>query len=155
LYALNNLNRGGTVLRPPSRGSPSGFHDGGFFQLRYYFSAANPYDSARQSFAEIGVYPTKESINGVGDGIKPRVFGRLYLSHDFQNIRSYIYGEGTIVAEDDGLGLIIVNGGFAIRPLDRYPALEFRVGNELTHEVGPGITRDLTYGAIRINFSTR
>ena len=155
LYAQNNLNRGGGGHQPPSPGSPSGYHDGGYLQLRYYFTSANPYDPPRQSFAEIGLYPTKESISGVGSGIHPRAYGRLYLSHDFQQIRSYVYGDGTIVTKDSALGLITLNGGFAIRPLASYPALEFRVGNELTREIGPAITRDLTYGAIRINFSTR
>jgi hypothetical protein len=155
LYAQNNLNRAGTMQFAPSRISPSGFHDGGSLQARYYLSPANPYDASRQNFAEIGVYPTKVSISGAGKGIRPRAYGRLYLSHDFSALHSYIYGDGTILTKDSSLGRIDLDGGFAMRPLKDLGALEFRVGNEFTYDVGPGTARDLIYAAVRIHFSTR
>lgn len=69
---------------------------------------------------------------------------------------SYVYGTGTFIAErDNSFRLMILNGGVAFRPFHDFANLEFRVGNELTRDFRAESTRNLTYGAIRINFSTR
>jgi hypothetical protein len=155
VYALNNLNRGGFPGRPPDPVAPSGFNDGGHAQIRYYFSSANPYDPSRQSFVEVGYYPSHTLPGGDGDGLHPGAFGHAYLSYDLPRLRSYLFADGRFIASKDEFRLMIINGGVATRPFSRFENLEFRLGTEVTHDTGPDTTRNLTYGAIRINFSTR
>ena len=156
LYAQNNLNRGGSTTQTPDRFSPSGFTDGTQVQLRYYFSSQNLYDPPRRSFVEAGYYPSRDMVGGDGNTFRPGAFARAYLSYDVSRLRGYVYGDGTFIAErDNSFRLMILNGGLALRPFHDFGNLEFRVGNELTRDFRNETTRDLAYGAIRINFSTR
>lgn len=154
-YAFSNLNRGGSPNRAPQEFAPSGFNDGGHAQIRYYLTSANLYDPSRQSFVEVGYYPSHLLIGGDGQGFHPGAFGRAYLSYDLPRLRSYLYADGNFIASKEEFRLIILNGGLATRPFRSFDNLEFRLGSEVTHDVGPDTTRNLTYGAIRINFSTR
>lgn len=155
-YMQNNLNRGGSTSQVPDRFFPSGFNDGWQVRLRYYFSSENLYDPSRRSFVEAGYYPSRDLVGGDGNTFRPGAFARAYLSYDVPRLMSYVYGTGTFIAErDNSFRLMILNGGVAFRPFHDFANLEFRVGNELTRDFRAESTRNLTYGAIRINFSTR
>ncbi|MDQ6623365.1 MAG: hypothetical protein M3Y86_07765, partial [Verrucomicrobiota bacterium] len=155
VYAMSNLNTAGSANSQPNESVPTGYQDGGHAQVRYYLSDANLYDPARQSFVEVGYYPSHTLIGGDGVGFHPGAFGRAYLSYDLPSLRSYVFADGTFIAAKDQFREIIVNAGFAARPFARFDNFELRVGNEVTSDVQAETTRDLTYGAIRINFSTR
>src|SRR3954470_5774615 len=155
LFAQNNLNRGGASDRPPSPALPAGYHDGGHLQLRYYLTSSNLYDPARRSFVEGGYYPSTGSLSIGGTTFRPGAFGRAYVSYDIPKLRAYAYGEAAGIASKDEFRLVLVNGGIAARPFTGFENLEFRVGSEISYDFGPDTTHDLTYGSIRINFSTR
>jgi len=158
VYAQNNLNRGGSTLthQPPSALFPAGYHDGEHAQLRYYLTTDHPHDEARQSFVELGYYPSRVAIPGSASGTHAGgAFARAHLTYPVSRLHSYVYADGTFVAEQASLRVFSVNSGVAARPFPQCENLEFRVGNEVTRDVSEDDTRDLVYGAIRINFSTR
>ena len=156
VYALNNLNRGGSAAKPPSKTFPSGYQDGTQVELRYYLDQANIYDLGRLGFVSIGYYPSQTLIGGDGVGFHPGFFARAHGSYGIPKLRSYLYGDGKFIAQKSFTArLITFDAGWATRPFSRFENLEFRLGNELTTDVEADTTRDLTYGAIRINFSTR
>ena len=92
----------------------------------------------------------------MGDEFRPGLFARGRAAYDLPAVRSYLYGDATLIGEElDSLRLITVDAGFAVRPFRTLPNLEFRVGNEFTADIEDDTTRDLVYGAIQINFSNR
>jgi hypothetical protein len=154
-YALNNLNRGGSEAKTVSQTRPSGYQDGIQVEGRYYFSTDNPYDLGRQSFLGLGYYPSQTLIGGDGIGFHPGFFAHAYASYGIPAARAYLYGDGRLIGQkQDKLRLVIVDAGVAARPFPRFDNLEFRLGNEVTADIQADTTRDLTYGAIRLNFST-
>ncbi|HEX7516657.1 MAG TPA: hypothetical protein VF345_05160 [Chthoniobacterales bacterium] len=158
-YGLNNLNRAGspgTSGRDPSKTQPTGYRDGTQVELRYYLDDAHIYDPGRLSFVGIGLYPANTLIGGDGVSFHPGFFARAHASYDIPKLRSYLYGDAMFIAQKPASArLIIFDAGLAARPFSRIDNLEFRIGNELTADVEANTTRDLTYGAIRLNFSTR
>ena len=95
-------------------------------------------------------------IGGNGIGFHPGLFARAYASFDIPKLRSYVYGDAIFIGERIASPrLITFDAGLAARPFPTLENLEFRVGNELTADVQDDTTRNLPYGAIRINFSTR
>ena len=158
-YGLNNLNRAGspgTSGRDPSKTQPTGYRDGTQVELRYYLNDAHPYDPGRLSFVGIGLYPANTLIGGDGVSFHPGFFARACGSYDIPKFRSYLYGDAKFIAEKPATArLIIFDAGLAARPFSRMDNLEFRIGNELTADVEANTTRDLAYGAVRLNFSTR
>ena len=156
VYAFNNLNRGGSAARAPSETQPTGYQDGVESSLRYYFCDENIYDPARLSFIEIGYFPSQSMIGGGGVGFHPGLFGRAYLSYDLPRLRSYLYGDAKFIAQETASPrLVTFDAGFAARPFRAFNCLELRLGNELTADVKDDTTRNLAYGAVRLNFSTR
>lgn len=158
-YALNNLNRGGspgTSGREPSETQPSGYRDGTQVELRYYLDNARMYDLGRLGFVGIGLYPANTLIGGDGFNFRPKLFARAYASYNISKIRTYLYGDVRFITEKPvSPRLITFDAGLAARPFRHIDSLEFRIGNELTADVQANTTRDLAYGAIRLNFSTR
>jgi hypothetical protein len=149
-YALNNLNRG------TSTAFPSGYQDGVQIEMRHYFDSPNIYDTGRLSFVSVGYYPTQTMIGGDGFGFHPGLSARAYGAFDIPALRSYIFGDGRMIAERQfDVRLLTLDAGIAIRPFTRLQNIELRFGDEVTLDVKADTTRNLPYGAIRINFSTR
>jgi hypothetical protein len=149
-YALNNLNRGTSKTRP------FGFQDGVQSEARYYFKSENNYDIGRLGFVGIGYYATQTLIGGDGMGFRPGLSARAYETYNIPALRSYFYGDGRLIAERPAtVRLLTLDAGIATRPFAHGQNFELRVGNEVTADVQANTTRDLTYGAIRINFSSR
>jgi hypothetical protein len=42
--------------------------------------------------------------------------------------------------------------GVAVRPIARWQNLEFRIGDDLSQDIAAAATRNLVYGAVRLNF---
>lgn len=155
-YGLNNLNRGGSATTDPSKVTPSGYQDGVQLEARYYFHSANIYDLGRVSFIAIGYYPSQTLVGGDGVGFHPGVFARAYATYGIPRLRSFLYGDARFIAQEQvSPRLITFDAGLAARPFQRFENLELRLGNELTADVKANTARDLVYGAIRLNFSTR
>jgi hypothetical protein len=155
-YALNNLNRGGSATKDPSETLPGGYQDGVQLEGRYYFPSANIYDLGRLSFIGIGYYPSQTLVGGDGNGFHPGFFARASGSYNMPRLRSYLFGDARFIAEKQvSPRLLTFDAGWAARPFPRLDNLEFRAGNELTADVMANTTRNLTYGAIRLSFSTR
>jgi hypothetical protein len=149
-YALNNLNRGTT------KAFPSGYQDGTQVETRYYFDSPNIYDTGRLSFVAVGYYPTQTMIGGDGFGFRPGLSARAYAAFDIPALRSYLFGDGRLIAGRPAeVRLLTFDAGIAIRPFPRLQNIELRLGDEVTLDVKANTTRNLPYGAIRINFSTR
>jgi hypothetical protein len=148
--ALNNLNRGNSQTKP------SGFQDGVQLETRYYFKSENIYDIGRLGFVGIGYYPSQTLIGGDGMGFHPGLSARAYETYNIPALRSYFYGDARLIAERPAkMRLFSLDAGIATRPFARSQSFELRVGNEVTADVQANTTRDLIYGAIRINFSSR
>jgi hypothetical protein len=158
-YGLNNLNRAGspgTSGRDPSKTQGTGYRDGTQVELRYYLDNSHMYDPGRLSFVGIGLYPADTLIGGDGVSFHPGFFARAYATYSIPKFRSYLYGDARFIAQKPASArLIIFDTGLAARPFSRMDNLEFRIGNELTADVEANTTRDLAYGAVRLNFSTR
>ncbi len=148
-YANNNLNRG------TSASKPYGFNDGVEAEARYYFGKASRYDDGRLSFIGIGYAPTKTLIGGDGVPFKPGFFARAYATYDLPFLGSYLYADVRYMTEKDGASkLLELDAGLALRPFERLPNVELRVGDDVTRDIPAGTTRNLIYGSVRINFGS-
>ncbi len=155
-YALNNLNRGGSQSKAVSETLPSGYQDGLQVEGRYNFRSENDYDVGRLSYIGLGYYTSQTLIGGDGEGFHPSFYAHAYGSYYIPSLRTYIYGDGQLIGEkQESLRLVVIDAGLAVRPLRRFENLEFRLGNEVTADLDAETTRDLFYGGVRINFSTR
>ncbi len=149
VYALNNLNRGDSLAIP----------DGGkeevILENRYNFTTPDLYDVGRSSFVGFGYIPTEDLVGGNGQSFRPGPFAHAYLARDLPIpwFRSYVYADMQVIAEHTALPrLFDTDVGWAVRPIAHWQNLEFRLGDDLTQDVVAAATRNLIYGAIRINF---
>jgi hypothetical protein len=149
LYALNNLNRGA------SDAVPLGGKQGIVLENRYNFASIDPYDVGRLSFIGFGYIPTEDLVNVNGASFRPGPFARAYLTHALLIpwFRSYLYAGMQVTAEHTGAPRLFESDvGWAVRPVARWQNLEFRIGDDLSLDIAAPATRNLVYGAIRINF---
>jgi hypothetical protein len=146
-YAMNNLNRGNSLS------SPYGFRDGLLLENRYYLGNADIFDVGRLSFLSLGYFPSKGMAAGDGTEFHPGLYARAYLTYDIKPLRSYLYFDGTYTGERlMKARLLEMDIGVAARPFMRLQNLEFRLGYDLTGDVQADTTRNLLYGAVRINY---
>ncbi len=146
-YAMNNLNRGNSLS------SPYGFKDGILLENRYYLGNADIFDVGRLSFLSLGYFPSKGMAAGDGTEFHPGLYARAYLTYDIKPLRSYVYFDGTYTGERFMKArLLEMDIGWAARPFLRLQNLEFRLGFDLTGDVQVDTTRNLLYGAVRINY---
>ena len=150
LYALNNLNRGFSLVRP------DGYRDGSKIENRYYFGSTDIYDVGKLPFIGVGYYPTETLIGNNGQDFHPGLFARGYLTQDLPApFRSYLYGRVQLTAENTATPrLLDTDFGLAVRPLAEQQGLELRVGYDRSDDVQAHLTRQLVYGALRIGFGT-
>ncbi|MGH7063296.1 MAG: hypothetical protein ACREET_04370 [Stellaceae bacterium] len=146
-YSMNNLNRGTSLA------SPDGYKDGIGIENRYYFGPADIYDIGRLSFVSLGYYPTKAMIGNNGESFRPGLFARAYLTQDLPTpFHSYLYGGVEYTAEDGATPrLVETDAGLAVRPVADRQNLEFRLGDQMTADVQAHLTKNLVYGAVRLN----
>jgi hypothetical protein len=149
VYALNNLNRGISLT------DPAGGKQGVKAEGRYYFPTPDPYDVGRSSYVGIGYMPTEDLVGGNGASFRPGPFADAYLAHDLPIpwFESYVYADMRAIAQQtSALRLFETDAGWAIRPFRNWQNLEFRVGDNLTADVDANATRNLIYGAVRLQF---
>ncbi len=149
LYALNNLNRG------ISDAAPAGGKQGIVLENRYYFVSPDPYDVGRSSFIGFGYIPTEDLVAVNGASFRPGPFARAYLARDLPIpwFRSYLYAGLQVTAEHSGEPRTFESDvGWAVRPVARWQNLEFRIGDDLSQDIAAAATRNLVYGAVRLNF---
>lgn len=148
-YALNNLNRG--VSLSQAAGGKQGIK----LENRYYFPSPNPYDVGRSSFISLGYIPTENLVGGNGASFRPGAFARAYLARDLPIpwFHSYLYADMQAISEQTSeLRLFETDVGWAVRPFSRWQNLELRVGDNLTADVDANATRNVVYGAVRLEF---
>ena len=146
-YALNNLNRGSSLV------SPAGFKDGVLLENRYYFGSADKYDIGRLSFLSLGYYPAKSLVGGNGEDFHPGMYARAYVTYDIPFLNSYLYGDAKLTAERVMKPrLLDFEAGIAWRPFTQIRTAEFRLGSHLTSDLQDKVVRDLLYGAVRLNY---
>jgi hypothetical protein len=146
-YGLNNLNRG------VSLSSPSGFQDGVLIENRFYFNAVDKYDIGKLNFVSVGYFPTKSLVGGNGESFKPSFWARGYFTYDVPFWNSYLYADAQLTAERAiSPRLLELDFGLAMRPFERVPYVEVRVGSDLTTDVKDKVTRDLLYAAVRLTY---
>jgi hypothetical protein len=152
-YSMNNLNRGFS----PSR--PTGYADGVGLEQRYYVSdvyadlGTVDFDLARASFVSLGYYPTKDMVNSAGDGFRPGAFARGYLTLDLGCPRYYLFVDAQLITARSWTPAVFkVDGGFAARPLESVPHLEFRIGSSDFGNPRTGENEVSIYGQIRLLF---
>lgn len=146
-FSYNNLNRGFDL------NVPEGYNDGVGFENRYYIFKSNAYDLPRLNFLSLGYMPTKEITGQDGFLFKPGLFARAYLTYEFVRRKYYVFADTELLCQK-GVDprLLLLNDGFAARPFDTLPGLEFRLGVINTVDVQADITRTLTYALIQIIF---
>lgn len=147
-YSFNNLNRGTSLA------SPGGYADGVAVENRYYFASTNIYDIGRLSFVGLGYYPTKTLIGNNGRSFRPGLFAHAYLTEDLPTpFASYLYGGVQMTAENAVTPrLVDMDFGLAFRPIADRQALEFRLGDQVSDDLGGQVARNLVYGAVRLGF---
>jgi len=149
VYALNNLNRG------VSNVAPAGGKQGIVLENRYYFASPDPYDLGRSSFIGLGYIPTENLVAVNGASFRPGPFARAYLARDLPIpwFRSYLYAGMQVTAEHSAEPRLFESDvGVAVRPIARWQNLEFRIGDDLSQDIAAAATRNLVYGAVRLNF---
>jgi hypothetical protein len=149
VYALNNLNRG------VSNAVPAGGKQGIALENRYYFPSLDPYDVGRSSFIGFGYIPTEDLVAINGASFRPGPFARAYLTHylPIPWFRSYVYAGMQVIAEHSGEPRLFESDvGWAVRPVAHWQNLEFRIGDDLSQDIAAPATRNLVYGAVRLNF---
>ena len=149
LYALNNLNRG------VSNSGAAGGKQGIVLENRYNFASIDPYDVGRSNFIGFGYIPTEDLVAVDGASFRPGPFARAYLAHALPIpwFLSYLYAGMQVTAEHSGEPRLFESDvGWAVRPVARWQNLEFRVGDDLSQDIAAAATRNLVYGAIRLNF---
>jgi hypothetical protein len=148
-YALDNLNRGVSLSHS------SDDKEGIKIEDRYTFAGSDPYDLGRLSFVSVGYVPAGRLIGTNGASFTPGAFARGYVARDLPVpwLRSYVYGGLTVTAQNAVTPrLIDADVGVAVRPFEKLPALEFRVGYSSSDDLRSGPERDLVYTAIRYEF---
>jgi len=135
-YSLNNLNRGVSAIRP------NGFNDGIGLENRYYLGATYAdlgtpvFDKARATFLSLGYYPTKSMVDGESKQFKPGPFARAYLIWDLFGPKCYLFTDDTLIADRSFQAkLFSTDSGVALRPFNKVPRLEFRLGTEDTFDL--------------------
>jgi hypothetical protein len=149
LYALNNLNRGISLT------DATGGKQGVKIEGRYDFSTPDPYDVGRSSYIGVGYMPTEDLVGGNGASFRPGPFAEAYLARDLPIpwFESYVYAGMQIIAQQtSALRLFETDAGWAIRPFRHWQNLEFRVGDNVTADVDANATRNVVYGAVRLEF---
>jgi hypothetical protein len=149
VYALNNLNRG------DSAAEPFGGKQGVMLENRYNFPSADPYDVGRSSFVGLGYIPTENLVGDNGASFRPGPYARAYLARDLPIpwFRSYLYADLRITAEHTALPrLFDTDVGWAVRPIAHWQSLELRIGDDFSQDIVAAASRNLIYGAIRLNF---
>jgi hypothetical protein len=149
VYALNNLNRGDSLAEP------FGGKQGVMVENRYNFPGRDPYDVGRSSFVGLGYIPTENLVGDNGASFRPGPYARAYLSRDLPIpwFRSYLYADLRLTAEHTGLPrLFDTDVGWAVRPIARWQSLELRIGDDFSQDIVAAASRNLIYGALRLNF---
>ncbi|MHB1424127.1 MAG: hypothetical protein ACYC3I_13200 [Gemmataceae bacterium] len=146
-YSYNNLNRGFNL------NVPEGYNDGVGIENRYYIFKSNAYDLPRLNFLSLGYMPTKEITGGDGLLFKPGLFARAYLTYEFVPRKYYVYADTELLCQQYVTPrLLFFDDGFAARPFDKLPGLEFRLGVFNTGDVQVDNLRTLVYGSILVLF---
>lgn len=146
-FSYNNLNRGFDL------NVPEGYNDGVGFENRYYIFKSNAYDLPRLNFLSLGYMPTKEITGQDGYLFKPGFFARAYLTYEFVRRKYYVFADTELMCQTGfDPRLLFFNDGFAARPFDQLPGLEFRIGAFNTVDVQVDITRTLTYFLVQVIF---
>lgn len=146
-FSYNNLNRGFDL------NAPEGFNDGVGFENRYYIFKSNAYDLPRLNFLSLGYMPTKEITGQDGLLFKPGLFARAYLTYEFVPRKYYVYADTELICQQFvNPRLLYFDDGFAARPFNSLPGLEFRLGVNNTVDVQVDITRTLVYALVQIIF---
>lgn len=135
-YSFNNLNRGASDV------VPTGFNDGLGIENRYYLGSeygklgTADFDVARASFMSIGYYPSKSMVDALGNEFHPGAFARVYLTQPLFTPRLYLYTDDQFIMDIAGSPtLFTTDSGIAVRPFERVPRLEIRIGSEDTIEL--------------------
>lgn len=146
-FSFNNLNRGFDL------NVPEGYNDGVGFENRYYIFKSNAYDLPRLNFLSLGYMPTKEITGQDGYLFKPGFFARAYLTYEFVRRKYYVFADTEMLCQTGfDPRLLFFNDGFAARPFDQLPGLEFRIGAFNTVDVQVDITRTLPYFLVQVIF---
>jgi hypothetical protein len=146
-YSNNNLNRGFDL------NAPFGYTDGVGLENRWYLSGTNIYDLPRLNFLSIGFFPTKDMIGADGVTFHPGLFLRAYLTYEFVPLHYYLYADTQMIAQSAANPrLLFFDDGFAARPFDRLPGLEFRLGVFNTVDVQVDNVRTLIYFTAQVLF---
>ncbi len=144
-YSFNNLNRGNSLT------VPYGFNDGVGVENRLYLPSPDIYDISRLSFLSVGYLPSKTLIGANGVPFSPGFFARAFLTYDVPGIRSYLFFDGQMTAQDAmDPRLFTVDSGLGCRPFVALPNLEFRLGGTDIYDRIAGHNRGMGYGAIRL-----
>ena len=144
VYSYNNLNRGTTLDKP------FGFNDGFALACRYYLPSTD-FDRGLYRYLALGYYPTKEMVGADGQLFEPGFFASAYLAYDFIPERFYVYANIDYISKRPfGAKLLLADPGVALRPFQRLPNLEFRLGAASTIDLEVAFTRTLFYGNVRI-----
>jgi hypothetical protein len=151
-YAQSNLNRGISLT------DPFGYTDGGGIENRYYLRdvyrdlGTDAYDILRSDFVSVGYLPTKALIGANGKWFNPGFFARTYLTLDLID-RTYAYLDAGLWCQNGFQArLLTADLGLAVRPFERIPTAEFRVGADLTGDVEVSNLRTLGYVAFKFVF---
>jgi hypothetical protein len=130
-YSFNNLNRGMSQTRP------TGFNDGIGLENRYYFGpyyaqlGTAEFDLARATFVSLGYFPTKNMVDGIGKEYSPGAAVRVYATLPIKGDWSYLYADTQFIATRSVRPkTLLLDTGVAVRPFQKAPRLEFRVGLE-------------------------
>jgi hypothetical protein len=146
-FSDNNLNRGFSL------NSPSGYNDGVGVENRYYIFKSNAYDLPRLNFLSLGYMPSKEITGENGIFFTPGLFARAYLTYEFIPRKYYVYADTELICQKfANPRLLYFDDGFAARPFNSCPGLEFRLGVTNTVDVQVDFTRTLTYAMVQIIF---
>jgi hypothetical protein len=152
-YSFNNLNRGDSEV------SPSGFNDGVGVENRFYlgptyeYLGTAAYDPRRASFLSIGYFPTKSMMDPAGEQFRPGPFLRAYLTYDLFGPRCYVYGDFQFIASRNFQAeLLNIDVGVAVRPFEKVPRLEFRLGSQDSLDLQRGDGEYSTYLGIHYVF---
>jgi hypothetical protein len=143
------LNRGVSLV------NPVGGKEGVILENRYNFATPDPYDVGRSSFVGIGYIPTENLVGDNGASFRPGPFVRAYLARDLPIpwFRSYLYAGLQFTAEHTGLPRLFDSDvGWAMRPIAHWQNLEFRIGDDVSQDIVAAATRNLIYGAVRLDF---
>jgi hypothetical protein len=152
LYTLDNLNRGFSLSEP------AGGKQGIALEARHYLATANPYDVGRAGYIGVGYVPAGDLVGGNGASFRPGLFADAYLTRGLLIpwLQSYVYtGLRVTARQASALRLFETDSGWAFRPFRYWRNLEFRVGDDLTADVESNATRNLVYGAVRLEFGPR